>query len=108
MAYNFATQAYNGCIKPLVAVDVVPLRQATVRNIRSFDPELWFAKPIVSMIGSHEIPDSTGTVVDTTDAFGKVNGRMRLAAPDVVDQVLAHMSNFEPKVRDLREAVRKV
>lgn len=108
MAYNFPTQAYVACIKPPAAVDVAPLREATVRNIRSFDPELWFAKPVVSMIGSHVIPDSTGTVVDTTDAFSKVNGRMRLAAPDVVDKVLAHISNFQPTVRDLREAVRKV
>lgn len=108
MAYNFATQAYCACIRAPADVDTTVLRAATVKHIREFDPKLWSDEPVVSMMGRAVVTDDSDTHVDTTDAFGTVNGRMRLASPGVVDKIIEHVQGFKAEVRDFREAVRKV
>merc|ERR1719329_155313 len=59
-------------------------------------------------MGRAVVTDDSDTHVDTTDAFGTVNGRMRLASPGVVDKIIEHVQGFKAEVRDFREAVRKV
>lgn len=62
------------------------IRKDTIAYISAFDKELWFNQPVYTVLKGRVITD--GEKVDTMDAFENVVGKMVLATPEIVDQVL--------------------
>eukprot|EP00037_Helgoeca_nana_P021228 m.213459 g.213459 ORF g.213459 m.213459 type:complete len:735 (+) comp25562_c0_seq2:47-2251(+) len=105
--YNFGSSEYVGCFGNLPPVDMAKIRADTVAYIEAFDHTEWHKRPVCTIVHGVHL-DGSGELTPTPDAFGNDVGRMLLASPDVVDDVIHHIKTYEPTSTDLREAVRSV
>ena len=86
------------------AVDVAAIRADTLAALEAFDEEAWYRDPLVTVIDG--VAQEGGEEVDTTDAFGQVNGRQVQASAAVVDATIDHVLRYRSPATDLREQVR--
>lgn len=108
MAYNFATAGYHSFIQASPGIDVDKLRAETVKIIRAFDRRSWYDDPIRTLLNGEPVAAQGDATAATVDAFGKENGSQVLAAPSVVDKVIAHARGFAVASRDSRAQVRAI
>jgi len=108
MAYNFATAGYHSFIKAAPGIDTDALRAEAVGLIKAFDPRSWYDEPLRTLINGEPVTSQDDSTARTVDAFGKENGAQVLAAPSVVDKVIAHARGFKAKSPDLRVPVRAI
>ena len=80
------------------------LRSDTVAYIEGFTPSVWTEDPITTLLNGK--PLTGGTVVETVDAFGQVNGKLVNATTEQVDAVLEHMLTYRAPKADYRAEVR--
>lgn len=93
------------CFGALVTVDQDKLRRDTVQYIENFDATLWHDDPVRTILRGEKFG---GDTVDTTDAFGAINGKQLQADREVVDQVIEHMQTFQSSRVDMREEMRDI
>ena len=88
---------------------MVKLRTGAVAYIDGFDPKVWHDQPVQTILkGVPRGSDDGSSTVDTTDAFGVVNGRQIQSATAVVDEVIAHCKTFQSASKDNRAAIRAI
>ena len=71
--------------------------------MENFDAQAWYEDPVTTLVDGKTL--TSGVVMQTVDAFGNENGRIRLASEEAVREVKAHMANFDP-ASDYRSGVR--
>ncbi|KNC86609.1 hypothetical protein SARC_01238 [Sphaeroforma arctica JP610] len=108
--YNFASRQYVACFGDLPPVDTDKLRKDALKYLDSFDPKLWYDKPIVTHLQGHSLAsgDKDAKSITTTDAFQKENGLQILSSPKVVDRVIQHIQTYQAPDKDLRKVVRSI
>jgi len=109
--FNFASSEYNNAVHGSSPEDkyhpVLPvpnfndLRSRTLNYIDGFDKQVWFDQPIVSVLDGEKLYG--GKTIDTTDAFGNVNGKIIHANKEEVEKLIAHINKISPgKKTDFR------
>ncbi|CAB9497364.1 expressed unknown protein [Seminavis robusta] len=118
--FHFGSTDYSRTFRNLPKPDIEALRNSSTEYLQSFDPKLWYDEPITSLLNGSKLPGTTGTKVDTTDAFGNVNGSQYLATPEQVAQLKQHIATYTAKAnnsnnnntttitKDLRQPLRKI
>jgi len=111
--YDFASAAYTACFGDLPVPDTAALRRQTLEYLAAFDEQTWYDDPVTTMIGAggYLAPPSDATVpplLPTVDAFGRQNGRIRMASDADTDALIAHLRAFSPAGTDYRKEVRAV
>ena len=77
------------------------MRSRTLNYIDGFDKQVWFDQPIVSVLDGEKLYG--GKTIDTTDAFGNVNGKIIHANKEEVEKLIAHINKISPgKKTDFR------
>eukprot|EP00040_Diaphanoeca_grandis_P031008 m.184694 g.184694 ORF g.184694 m.184694 type:complete len:736 (+) comp32203_c1_seq1:199-2406(+) len=105
--YNFASSRYVECFGNLPSTDHMDVVRAdTISYMQSFDQQSWFNDPVCTIVNGKRY--TQGEVVDTTDAFETVVGKLIMSPPSVVDTVIEHMHTFKPPKRDFRKQIRAV
>jgi hypothetical protein len=116
-AYSFATSQYNSAFGELPEHDSSGLRTATLKYLEeTFDQQRWFDDPIQTVIDGQPA-GSTGSLLDTCDAAGRVNGRQLLADDATMEKLIAWMQTMTDAAKqklsgatlnDLRSKIRDV
>ncbi|CAD7932536.1 unnamed protein product [Amoebophrya sp. A25] len=106
MSYNFASSGYYSCFGNVPEADGARLRRDTATYMKKFDKQAWSNAPICTVLNGRDLTE--GSMVDTVDAFERVNGKQILAQPYEVDQVIGHILNYRPPVTDLRAPIRAI
>jgi hypothetical protein len=111
--YNFASQEYARCFDTSadgngeIIVDVGHIRQEAVSYLeRTFDDMLWYKDPIASIVCGKKLQN--GTLSNTIDAFGRVNGQIMYANTMEVDILRHHIMTYQSPYTDLREKLGKI
>ena len=112
MAYNFASSAYHSNFGDLPNADGVQLRKDTAQYIRTFDRSTWHDSPMRSLLhGAPILSSENALMVDTVDAFLRVNGKQLLSPESDVDAIISHvqqMSRTVPSRTDWRKECREI
>lgn len=111
--YNFASEDYARCFDTCsdgngkIFVDVGHIRQEAVSYLeQTFDDKLWYNDPIVSIVNGKKLQN--GTLSNTIDAFGRVNGQIMYANAMEVDILRHHVMTYQSPYTDLREKLGKI
>lgn len=111
--YNFASEDYARCFDNCsdgsgeIVVDVGRIRQEAVSYLeQTFDDKLWYNDPIVSIVNGKKLQN--GTLSNTIDAFGRVNGQIKYANAMEVDILRHHVRTYQSPYTDLREKLGKI
>lgn len=76
-----------------------------MKYLETFESKTWFEDPVCTLIRGQAIRE--GDLVETVDAFGNVNGKQILAAPQIVAQVLEHIKTLKVG-KDFRSEIRRI
>ena len=83
--YNFASSQYLECFGDLPIADGAKLRADTIAYMENFDAQAWYEDPVTTLVDGKTL--TSGVVMQTVDAFGNENGRIRLASEEAVREV---------------------
>lgn len=114
--FNFGTTGYFNQFGDLPLADGAQIRADTVEYMsKKFDAKKWTDEPVQTIIGGRTFTsEGAPNIVDTVDAFNRVNGKQILSPPQVVTQVINHVKNYVgPKPGDsnatnLLSAIRRI
>eukprot|EP00545_Synedropsis_sp_CCMP1620_P006688 CAMPEP_0119013940 /NCGR_PEP_ID=MMETSP1176-20130426/9266_1 /TAXON_ID=265551 /ORGANISM="Synedropsis recta cf, Strain CCMP1620" /LENGTH=731 /DNA_ID=CAMNT_0006967069 /DNA_START=210 /DNA_END=2405 /DNA_ORIENTATION=+ len=109
MSTNFGSDSYASAFENLPVPDVQALRQSTLDYLEDFDKQLWYDEPITSILQGEpfEVVNRT-SLVETKDAFSKINGLQQLATNDQVEQLTQAIMSFQSPHKDLRVPMREI
>eukprot|EP00301_Raphidiophrys_heterophryoidea_P004598 c1198_g1_i1.p1 GENE.c1198_g1_i1~~c1198_g1_i1.p1 ORF type:complete len:724 (-),score=202.99 c1198_g1_i1:181-2352(-) len=103
--YEFATPRFHEALtQKLPTADRQHLKASALKYLAHFEPSKWSKDPIVTVVKGHKYQD--GKKIQTTNAFGNINGSQILANAETMDVVYNHITSFTSPT-DLRQAVRK-
>ena len=105
-SYNFASSPYVSCFGNVPIPDVPFLRKSTLDYLQTFDPKLWHTSPVTTLLKGKKL--ASGSASDTVDAFNVPNGKIVLATPSEVGQIIEHINKYKPPKHDYRAEVRAV
>jgi len=111
-AHGFGSAAFRSCFGDIPPVpDIEALRAVSQKELKSFDPQTWYKEPMVSIIDGKSV--AGGTDQDTTDAWGKVNGRQVYADEKGEALIQEHIQKLtaaggKAPAGDYRAACRKI
>eukprot|EP01062_Namystynia_karyoxenos_P077737 TRINITY_DN7883_c0_g1_i1.p1 TRINITY_DN7883_c0_g1~~TRINITY_DN7883_c0_g1_i1.p1 ORF type:complete len:725 (+),score=264.83 TRINITY_DN7883_c0_g1_i1:84-2258(+) len=103
-SFNFASEQYYKCFGNLPSAERSDLTEKTLKYLSDFDPQKWHDEPVTTIIDGERLTE--GELVDTVDAFKKVNGKQIVSPDSTVDKIVAHCRGLKPG-KDYREGVRK-
>ena len=112
--YNFASDAYHQAFESRPKADSVSmlqLRQETLKYLSTFNPHSWTEDPICTVVDG--VKYAGGSIVDTVDALGAVNGRQILADAEAERALVAKLLDYARpwgphQQQDLRNEVRRI
>ena len=115
-SFHFASSRFRRVLAdtPLPIAPADQLRASTINYLNGeFDPKKWYDDPITTTVKGIPLVCPNDHIQSTVDAFGKENGVIRLASPDVFDKLQNHLSNLyanplPPPSASLTEKVRAV
>ena len=105
--YNFASSTYVSAFGDLPTPSFDTLRSQALKYLQDdFKKESWSSDPVTTILAG--VPLQSGSVSDTVDAFGGVNGKIRHASEQEIDRIIEHVNSYTPPVIDCRTAVRAI
>jgi len=103
---DFASNGYRQCFGNLTPPDENAIRESTLKYCDSFVPQLWYDEPICTLLNGKQLRE--GKVAETTNPWGKVNGKITFATDEEVTAVLTHLQNLKLEKIDFREEFRRI
>ena len=112
-AFHFGTNEYASCFLGLPRPDPQYFHQAAVEYLKSFNPQEWFDQPMTTLLNGEAL--SSSIKIETTNAFGAVNGTQLLATTEQIHDIQQFIKDLSQKSTsednphtDLRDAIRQV
>ncbi|KAL3915797.1 MAG: hypothetical protein SGILL_005477 [Bacillariaceae sp.] len=106
MSFHFASSEYAACFQSLPVPDVPKLRSSAIAYLDGFDKQSWYNDPIASLLQGKELRG--GTMVETVNALGDVNGKQEYSTPEQVKALKDHIAMYKSNATDLREPLRRI
>jgi hypothetical protein len=99
---------YAESFSDLPIPDRTALQQATIQYLESFSPQTWYDRPMTTILQGKKLNLNKDLLIETKDAFGKVNGLQQLLTKEQVQDVIQAIISQTSTHKDLRLELREI